>query len=249
MTTTSHPEVALSPVDSARLGIKVARTENFTADELPAILDYCVRENVGLLVARVPANDFKTIHLLERQGFLLMDAQIRFSRSLLSPPLPPLSDWVSVRVAAEEEEDAIRQLAEKAFRGYRGHYQENLELAAPPAEEIYTDWAVNSLRQKDATHDVLIAERMGKIVGFATVCLKQSGEGDSPLAGTDPDAGRRSLIYQALLLSCFYWARDRGATRFGGNVLLNNIVTAKLAIHLGCYPESPCYTFHKLFRP
>ncbi len=243
-----HPLVILSALESERLGIKVARTADFTAADLPGILDFCSRNNIDLLVARPAADDLAAIHALERSGFLLMDAQIRFSRSLITPPPPALLDRIPTRPAQAGEEDEIRRLAEKAFRGYRGHYQENPQLSAPPAEVIYADWAVNALRRRDQNHDVLVAEREGKIVGFAIVRLNNPEEGESPLAGTDPASGRRSLTYYQLIVSCYYWTLEHGGSRFAGNVLLNNLVVAKLLIKLGGTPESAWYTFHKLFR-
>jgi len=76
--------VYMSDIDEGRFGIRIAKSFEVTADNLPEIIDFCRDNNVKMLIARCPANDFSTIHAMEKEGFLLMDTLVYLNAPKLS---------------------------------------------------------------------------------------------------------------------------------------------------------------------
>jgi len=238
--------VWLSPLETSRFGVRTARAQDVTFEDIPAVLDFCAREDVCLLIARCPADDLRAAQSLEQVGGRLMDTLIEYRRDLQKGPIPEEESSVAIRSARSEDEEALRRLAAEAFRGYRGHYHADPRLDAAKADEAYVDWAVRSCRGELAD-DVLVAVGEGEmLLGFITLCANRSEEVEARLFAVSA-AARGTGVSRALLVGALRWSRRRGARCVSISTQITNIAAQKAWVRVGFEPSRAHYTFHVWF--
>jgi GNAT superfamily N-acetyltransferase len=107
-------------------------------------------------------------------------------------------------------------------------------------------WAVRSCVSKDVANEVLIAERDGRVVGFATLRINSPQEGEGVLFGVAPEAQGLG-IYRSFMLSGMQWCRQQGVQRMLVSTQITNIAVQKVWCRVGFEPSHSYYTFHKWF--
>jgi len=116
-----------SDIDSKRFGFAVGKAFPITAATLEPVLHESRAEGLRLLFARCPADDWTTVHALERHSFLLMDTLLYLRRSL-DGTLPMPSGEALIRAVRPDESDVVSAVAREAFADYRGHYNTDTRL-------------------------------------------------------------------------------------------------------------------------
>ena len=236
------PDVALSPLDEARWGVRSARAPKLAAENLPQALNFCRENGVVFLIARCPVADLTAVQAMERQGFLLMDTLLYF-RCDLKRSLPEAPD--SVRPVREDEAAAVRDLAVRAFRDYGGHYHADTRLDRAACDAVYGDWAYRSCLSRDVADEVLVTTFNGQISGFVTI--RQHGdEGEGPLYGVEPSAQGHGHG-GALMSGAMAWLRSHAARTMVMSTQITNVPSQKVWLRLGFEPSYAEYTFHKWF--
>jgi len=238
--------VCLSAIDEQRFGIRTARTSNMTADVLFRVLDYCRAHDVVLLVARCLSSDTEAAQAMEREGFLLMDTLIHYTRDLTRQPLPPDTWHGEVRSVRPGEEHEVRRIAAKCFEGYLGHYHADERLDRTKCDEVYSSWAYRSCISREVADDVLVAFLDGRMAGFLTLKMGTADEGQGPLFAVDPRA-RGSGASTTLMIRGMKWCRSKGAARMVIPTQITNIASQRVWSRLGFEPAYAEYTFHKWF--
>jgi ribosomal protein S18 acetylase RimI-like enzyme len=240
------PPVALSALDEARFGIRTAKAPAITATLLPEILDLCRRERVALLIARCAASDLPAAQALEAAGGFLTDTLVYYARDLAGPAGPAEGGGMPVRPVRPGEEGTVEAVAAAAFRGYLGHYHADPRLDRAACDAVYTSWARRSCLHREVADEVLVAERDGRIVGFAT--LKQHGpeEGEGILFGVAPEAQGLG-VYRALMVNGMARCRAKGARRMVVSTQITNAAVQRVWTRLGFELRHAVYTFHKWF--
>ncbi|HRE48721.1 MAG TPA: GNAT family N-acetyltransferase [Aggregatilineales bacterium] len=239
-------EIALSALDEARFGIRVARAANIEGGHVADILAYCQQNAVQMLIARCAVDHIHHAQMLEQSGFLLMDTLVYYKRDVLKKAIPADPNPLSIRSVRIGDEAAVRRVAEGAFRGYAGHYHADPRLERAKCDETYIDWAVRSCLDRNVAAEVLIAETNDSIVGFATLRLNTTEEGEGVLFGVAPEAQGKG-IYRAFILEGMRWCAASGAHQMVVSTQVNNIAVQKVWVRLGFEPSYAYYTFHKWF--
>ena len=200
--------VYISEIDEERFGIRTARSVMVTVDNLPKIMDFCRNNNVKMLIARCLANDFSTVHAMEREGFCLMDTLVYYSMDLTNTPIPSDTGKATIRQIRSGEVDEVRAVAADAFRGYFGHYHADERLDNSKCDEVYTSWAVNSCTSRDFADEVLILELSGRISGFISLRFNTPEEGEVGLLCVD-SSSQKGRIYTATSDQYFHGGQER----------------------------------------
>lgn len=238
--------VYMSDIDESRFGIRTAKSVKVTVDNLPKIMDFCRNNNVKMLIARSPTNDFSTIHAMERKGFLLMDTVVYYSRDLTNTPIPSDTGKATIRQVRSGEEDKVKVVAVESFRGYFGHYHVDERLDNSKCDEVYISWAVNSCVSRDFADDVLVLELSGRISGFISLRLNTLEEGEVRLFCVDPSAQNRGFS-QSLLIGAMKWCVLQGAKRLVISTQIINVSSQNAFTQMGFALRDSYYTFHKWF--
>ncbi len=233
-----------SPLDEQRFNVRVARASNVTLANFPAMMDFCQREQIELLVARCPVEELEAVHAMEAAGFLLMDTLLYFAREV-STEIPARSKEFTVRPAQASDEQAVIQIARQAFHGYVSHYHADPRLDRAACDDAYIDWAVRSLG-REAADELLVAWDRERILGFLSVKALSPVEVEGPLFAVTPKAQGRG-VGRALMIAALHWSRQQGAQRMIISTQITNRASPRVWTRLGFSPFQAYYTFHKWF--
>lgn len=239
------PKVARSPLEEGRFGVRTARVASFEAGDLDALLDFCRRERVQMLVARCETSDLAAAQALEAAGGRLMDTLVFYERDLAAP-LPEAPAAPAIRPARAEDAAAVVAVARAAFRDYRGHYHADPRLDRQACDDVYASWAERSCLSRDAAEEVLVADVGGALEGFLTLKWNSAEEGEGPLYAVAPRVQQRG-VGSALMASALRWFRERGAARMVMSTQVTNVASQKSWVRLGFEPARSFYTFHAWF--
>ena len=238
--------VELSKLDEERFGIRSARAKRVTAENLPEILDYCKTNQVVFLIARCPANDFRTVHAMEQAGFLLMDALVYVSWNIDKSPLPENQPIALIRKMKSNEESEVAWIAQESFKDYFGHYHADPRLDPQTCTEAYVSWAKRSCIDPEVADCVLVAELDNKLVGFLAIRMNTPIQGELVLGGVVPEAQGRG-IYKSYIIEGMRWCKGQGANEVLASTQIVNIAVQKVLARLGFEAKEAYYTFHKWF--
>lgn len=234
-----------SEIDSERFGVRVARA-HITQENLEQALDLCAAEQINLLIARCTTKEVRMAQRMENLGFRLMDTLLYFSFDLTKHAIPQDSARVKIRKFAPDDEGQIERVAAAAFEGYYGHYHADSKLDPDKCDEGYVSWAVRSCKSKQVAAEVLVAELDLKVVGFATLRLNSSEEGEGVLFAVAPEA-QGAGIYRSFMVNGMQWCKEQQARRMVVSTQVTNVAVQKVWCRVGFEPAHSYYTFHKWF--
>ena len=159
-----------TPWDSQKLGVRAARLSlivppdaaDGAAPLLAGVIAAADADGVGYVVARLDAGDVHSTQVLERQGFVLVDAILSQYLAVGGAPPAPPSGAVAVRTAQAADAARLEELSDECFTMSRFHWDPWIGIAR--ARAIYREWARNIASGQDDVD--LVAELDGTIVGF-----------------------------------------------------------------------------------
>lgn len=232
-----------SQLEEARFGVRTARVEAVRADDVPAILDFCAREHVELLIARCDAADNGAATALEDAGGRLMDTLTYWRRDLVTRA--PEADVVDARVRPADPADlpAIAAIARESFHDYYGHYHADPRLPDDAASAAYADWAQRSLAG-EAADVVLVAEVEGDVAAFGTFQIEPDRQCNFVLAAVAA-SGRQHGLYRAIAAGGMIWSAAEGAIAFYSSTQIGNLAVQKVWARLGMELSGAVHTFHR----
>jgi RimJ/RimL family protein N-acetyltransferase len=239
-------QIKLSSIDEERFGIRTARALVSSLEELRSANDFCRANDVTLLIARCPTSQTQTAQEMEREGFLLMDTLVYYTRDLEKTPLPSDQPNASIRLIRPGEEEAVKAIATETFGDYLSHYHSDDRLDRAKCNEVYPSWAYRSCVSREVADDILIAEMDGSVVGFVTLQLSSPQEGAVVLGGVSHSAQGYG-IYRSFLIRGMDWLLSKGATRMIVSTQITNIAVQKVWARIGFELAHAKYTFHKWF--
>jgi GNAT superfamily N-acetyltransferase len=240
------PLVSLSTLDEERFGVKTAKCSRLGLEGIPEVMAFCRQHQVELLIARSPTTWLSAAQEMERQGFLLMDVLIYFSRSVHTGKTPRCALGIAVRECRPGDEHAVKSVAEACFRDYQGHYHTDSRLDRTKCNEIYADWAYRSCLSDKPAEGVLVATIGKDIVGFGTMRENDARQGEGLLFCVSP-AFRRRGVYRTIMIHCLHWCTARGLKEMTISTQITNLASQRVWLRLGFEPVSSFYTFHRWF--
>ena len=243
---TEASNIRLSTIDEERFRVRTAKVDSVTLSQLPTIGEFCRSNAVKFLIARCNVSELHTAQAMEAQGFMLMDTLVYFARQLAGTPIPAIADSIMVRPARDDEADAVGALAAKAFRGYGGHYHADSRLDRSDCDAVYESWAYRSCVSRAVADNVFVAEQGGRIVGFTTLRIHNSDEGEVPLYGVDPSIQGQG-IGRNLIIGALRWFEAHDVAKMLISTQVTNVASQKVWVRLGFEPSHAYYTFHKWF--
>ncbi len=238
--------VSLSAIDEERFGHKAARASMVSKDVIPELMDFCAKNDVKFLIARCQSSEIKAAQEMERAGFLLMDTLIYYSRDLHRTPIPEDDGSVTIRPLHPGEEGRIKELAQRMFHKYVGHYHMDERLDGDKCDEAYASWAAISCVNRGPDSEVIAALSEGSILGFAALRMNSPQEGEGVLVGVSPEAQKKG-ISKSLMIGGLDWCLSKGADQMLISTQMINTAAQKVWTRLGFEPARAMYTFHKWF--
>jgi ribosomal protein S18 acetylase RimI-like enzyme len=164
--------IVKDPWLSGVMSREVHRVSGEVAEDEEALAQRAVQQITdcpGFSYARVRTDDARTIRLLERCGFHLVDTAVTLEISGLSASRGRSE---RVRFARPEDREAVEGIARRSFTYSRFHLDPDIPKSL--ADDIKARWAGNFFLGKRGDH-MVVAELGGEIVGF-TQLLRSSGD-------------------------------------------------------------------------
>jgi GNAT superfamily N-acetyltransferase len=234
-----------SQLDSDRFGIRVARA-HIVPGSLPRVLDYCDEQQIDLLIARCATSDSAGAQEMEKCGFLLMDTLLYYAFDLSKKVIPENAGRFVFRPLQPSDQDQIRLVAGKAFKGYAAHYHSDARLDPQKCDEAYISWAERSAALKDGVDEVFVAECSCSVIGFGTLRMNSPHEAEGVLFAVTPEY-QKCGVCRGLMIHSLAWCGSRGAQRMVISTQVTNVAMQKVWCRLGFEPSHSYYTFHKWF--
>jgi ribosomal protein S18 acetylase RimI-like enzyme len=237
--------IAFSEIDSERFAVRVARAQ-VEGKNLSQIIDFCVAEQIKLLIARCATKELRTVQEMESRGFLLMDTLVYYSFDLAKRTIPNDAPRTRIRKFVRGDTAQVETVAAAAFKGYRGHYHADPRLDRRKCDEGYVSWAVRSCTSKQIATEVLVAEIDKKIVGFLTLRLNSPKEMEGLLFGVAPE-GQGIGVGRSLMLNGLELCKKKQARRMLISTQVTNVAVQRVWCRVGFEPAYSYYTFHRWF--
>jgi ribosomal protein S18 acetylase RimI-like enzyme len=236
----------INDLETARFGIKAARLSDPSAP-LDAVNAMAAERGVRMITTRVEADELTRVHVLEADGYRLMDTLVYYVRRLDDlPDAAALPADVEIRPAAPEEAPDVAEVARAAFRGYFGHYHADPRLDNTAADEAYVEWAETSVLEQTRDRLAIVALQKIHIVGFLTLRRTSAEEAEITLNAVHP-AAQRGGLYSALIARSLHEGRAMGAERMSVSTQLTNAAVQRVWARKGFVFDRALYTFHKWF--
>jgi hypothetical protein len=181
------------PIDSEVLGGNVLAIEEFdpAADFARFEQDYLKAHRPVYVSCKVPLERIAHVHCLERQGFSLIECQIRSSINLKAPFQVPAFPYAFARVKTGAELESVLAIAATAFE----HDRFSVDPLVPrhASGERYRRYVERSYASPDEAVYRLYDPLGGATVAFKTHRYLPRGEVLLLLGGVHRDYGRLGL--------------------------------------------------------
>ncbi len=240
-------QITLSPLDQERFGIITAKTFIKTPQEIQSALDEAWQLKVKLLIARSYASEIRLAQKMEQNGFFITDTLVYYAYDLTKKPIPEDVTGNEIRPVLLEEADSVKNVARRAFKGYFGHYHADERLDSNLSDDVYTDWAKRACLERTQNDEVFVAVVDSEIMGFATMRLNSSQEGEGVLFAVDPALQGKGM-YRSFIIAGLTWCKEKRCDRMIVSTQINNIAVQKVWTRTGFEPIYAYYTFHKWFE-
>ncbi len=237
--------VSRAPLEEHRFGVRAARAEGITEENLSQVVNFCHESQAQFLIARCSTEQQNAAQAMESMGFLLMDTLVVYARDL-KKPIPSSDSPVTIRFMEHGEESRVVEVIAETFNGYRSHYHADSKLDRASCDEVYVDWARRSCTNKNVADGVMVASIEGRIVGVHTLRKNDLVEGQPMLTGVTSEAQGRG-IYRTFELRAMEWFRNEGLERMLFASQITNTVVQRIWCRIGAEPSHSYYTFHKWF--
>lgn len=247
MTKPDTLNITLSPLDSTRFGVPIARATLTHCDHVAASAAYCRDHQIALLFVRCSVHDIAIAQQLEAAGAHLMDTLLYLRHSLHHIPAVTDSPPVYIAQATPDDAPAVGAAARAAFRGYRNHYTADSRLDATLSDMVYVSWAERACRDPQVADSVFIAMSADTLAGFGVLQRTAPTVGDGRLYGVVP-AFQGQGIYRQLLVHSLWWCHAQGYDRMLYSTQLTNTAAQRRCLQVGFVPDHAFYTFHWWFH-
>ena len=240
-------EIALSPLEQARFGVRAARAFAREEEDVARFDAFCAAERVDVLIVRCSTAALNVVRRYERSGALLMDCLVYYTCDLPTASRRTNAYAFAIKPVRSADADDVAIVAARAFADYRGHYHADPLFDPRAATDGYADWARRSCEDESVADAVFAAYADGAIAGFITLKRRGAEEVEILLNGVDPALAGRG-VYASLLARALDWAVDSGAARCVVSTQLDNVRVQRSWVRHGFTLTESYYTFHKWYR-
>lgn len=233
-----------SVLDSSRFGIKVARGYMPASTPSDDIISEIASCDASLIILRTDAGDSNAIVQLQRRGWPVIhaDTLVYYGIDLTTLPHESLSE--DVRLATDVDRDAIHEIAENSFAGYRAHYAANPLLPQDKILAGYVEWAKSRLTPANPGSCTWVVTTEGLTAGFATCDLSADmSRVEIVLNAVHPQFSRRGL-YRRLLKDILNHYADQSYQRLIISTQLWNYTVQRQWTRAGLSLERAYDTYH-----
>jgi ribosomal protein S18 acetylase RimI-like enzyme len=198
---------------------------------LEKVIKGCKTDRVQYLTVRVNSHETTSIHVLEDNGFVLLDGILTFSYDLREGLKRRAKSGIKTRLASPKDSSQILRIASSAFRYDRFHTDP--DVPKKTADGLHSAWLRNSMAGIDADA-VIIGEKNGRLLGFVTCKIDKRSRpllglsmGTIVLVAVD-EKGRGKGVASAMTAAALDWFREHGTDLVEVGTQLRNMQASRL---------------------
>ncbi|HAZ10648.1 MAG TPA: hypothetical protein DCY56_06045 [Candidatus Omnitrophica bacterium] len=206
-------EIKVLDFDSGVFGMKIARfTGKFlTEDAARVIKKECKDTGIRCIYIDININDFNSLSVASKEGFLLTDVKITLQRKLKNPlEIITLLDGFEISDSLKKgDRKYLEQLSVELSETSRFAFDRNFALSSVHA--LYKTWLLNSLNGSAANKVFMVKDiRLQEPIGLVT-CKNNSHHGEIVLIVVK-DEYRGMSLGGALLNKSFHYFAQQGVS-------------------------------------
>ncbi len=229
--------------DTNHFGLRMARFAPENVSDIQTAVDWSRDQGVKFLMARCDTSNVAVVHELQHHMFLLMDTFVHYTFSFAKKTIPVDSGVIPIRPFQPDDIPKIHDVARDSFKGYVGHFHSDPRLDRETCDSVYSEWAVNSCRDRNLADEVLVADRDGDLQGFATLKVLNAVSVEGALFGVAPKAQGLG-IYRSFMVRGMQWCLERGFGEMEVGTQVNNYAVQRVWQRLGFEIQTSGHTFH-----
>lgn len=239
----------LNALQTHRFGVVCAQFDGLGKEvpELVVINQMAAEHKVKMVSTRVSVDAIETVHMLEADGYKLMDTLVYYQGSVAATcTFDALKHTLDMRIACADDANVVAEIAKAAFAGYFGHFHADPKLDNALADEVYVDWAFQSIKYSNSKDPAILILQDEQVCGFATTRQNTPTESEVILNCIHPDAQGKGL-YKKLFKQTMSILAANGAKHVTVSTQINNYAVQKVWASLGLVHQRSYYTLHKWF--
>ena len=230
--------------DTKHFGIKIGRYTPGNPKDAGSDIERAKAEGYELLITRLPTDQVDIINHLENQGFRVKDILVRYRLSLDNMDfLAHNNISFKIRNATPTDINIVREIARTTFKNYMNHFRADELLSKEKCDDLYVEWAVNSIIDTKIADEAFIAEDEKGVLGFATMKIISDEESEGVLSGTAPEARRRG-VYSELIKERINRSKSKKLKYLLLGTQVNNYIVQSVWIKFGAKIFTSYYTLH-----
>ncbi|CEN94068.1 MAG: GNAT family N-acetyltransferase [Paeniclostridium sordellii] len=237
-----------SKIFKKKIGLLSLHQGNLNDQILQKINKFCIDEKYECIFVKVKTQEYKNIHVLEKNGFNLMDNIITLKINLKEITINNVDSDYKSRILLESDLPDIIEIIDNLYKF--GRFFEDQNLDNNDVNKLYKEWITNEI--KDEHIDVIGIEYKNKLVGFISCKynlsnLNHDKEGVISLVGINKSCqglgiGKKIMNY---VLYNFY---NKGIKNIYVGTQINNVNALNFYISNGFRIKSSTNSFHKWFK-
>ncbi|MFL1471076.1 GNAT family N-acetyltransferase [Paraclostridium bifermentans] len=205
--------------------------------------NFCVKEKYECLFAKVSIENYNIMHLLESNGYKLMDSIVTLKINLSNKVIDECN--YRIRVLAESDIDNVLSIIDRLYS--YGRFYADPNLNNKDVNELYKLWVTNEI--KSSKVDVIGVECNNKLVGFISCKYRYNNkakkeEGIISLVGIDKSCQGIGIGKQ-LLKSVLFYFKEKNIDEVYVGTQIDNISALNFYIASGFKIISSTNSFHK----
>jgi hypothetical protein len=199
-------------VPMGRIEYVIAPNPSLLSQLLPAMLDGLAAMGVRHVSARVDVADIPTMGALEDAGFRLMDALVTYTTRPRKEPPHDVREVGAIRAFRDTDGPALIDIAQTAYRGFRGRFHLDAHLDLARCDAFYVEWARQCVSGAMADMIFVSEGADGRPLGFLAFRRREpvSSVGGTPVFGGGLGACRPDVpgAYAGLIRAGTIWAHE-----------------------------------------
>ncbi|MFH1287799.1 MAG: GNAT family N-acetyltransferase [bacterium] len=180
-------EIEILEFDTQLFGFKTVRFTGSVLDESKGkeVIKYCREEKVRCLFANFSADDFSSLSVATKQGFIITDIRVDFEKDISSfvyDKRVPEGYQIDNNVIGDDN-IYLEKLAKQISKVSRFNFDKNFSEGSP--DNLYAAWMENSIKGEQADELFIAREAKNKKPVGVITCKNKSDYGKIVLVGVD----------------------------------------------------------------
>lgn len=239
-------KIQIIDFDTKLFGFKIGMFtgEKLSSEKARKIIEYCKDKGVKCLYANLDINDFASLSIATKYGFVISDIRITFEKDLTNFEATKkvvINAYLIDDNIKKKDIPYLKSLSKEISRVTRFTFDKNFPTGS--GEKLYARWMLDSISKKIADKVFIAREiKTQKPLGVIT-CKKEHDHGEIVLLGVDKEhSGKGVATFVLTHALCFF--KRSGLNKVRVVTQGSNVPAQRLYQKNGFLTQSTSVFFH-----